>query len=144
MADIWVLVADRAEARIFSCARLGQDLELLETHTNPQGRAHVGELISDTASRVHDSKGNARHSMAEAQDVKREDSVHFARELNKRLEQAQQQGKFAKLAVIAAPAMLGHLREVMHKPLAALLVAELDKDLVHADAGAIARALEQR
>jgi len=45
-----------------------------------------------------------------------------------RLEQGRTSGAFERLAVVAAPAFLGHLRDSMSDALRTKVVLELDKD----------------
>lgn len=52
--------------------------------------------------------------------------------------------KFEKLVIVAAPRTLGELRRHYHKELEAVIVAELDKDLVGAQPNAIIAALRAR
>ena len=142
--DTWVLVADQAGARIFACGRLGRPLTLVEEISHAEGSAHVGELLADgTAPRVQDAQSGARHSMAERSDVKRELSERFARQLVNTLEKARKAGRFAKLALVAPPQLLGQLREQLHRPLADTVVLELDKHLTDASPEALASALDE-
>ena len=134
MSDLWVLVANSAEARIYTGKHPRSSLTLLETLQHDASRAPARELISDAPGRVHDRFGPGRHSVESGQRAKTWEAERFAREIADRLSRAYQAGVFARLVVIAAPAFLWQLRRVMDKSVAAAVTAEVNKDLVHADA----------
>jgi protein required for attachment to host cells len=129
--NVWVIVADRARAHVYACERLGKPVTLVESIEHPEGRAHVGDLVTDSPPSAQGGAGAARHGMGEAQDVKRELDARFARELADRMQKAHKQGRFYRLAVVAAPAMLGHWRQAVSGALAEKVVAEIDKNLVN-------------
>ena len=56
----------------------------------------------------------------------------FAVRVAQRLGQCQRERRYEALHVIAAPRMLGYLRKAFDPGLAAIVVDELDKDLVQA------------
>lgn len=137
MSDIWVLVADSSEARIYTARHVGSPLTLVDTLTHAIGRAHPRDLGSDAPGRVHDRMGAARHSIDAGQQIKVEERSRFAREIAARLATAHQQKKFDRLVIMAGPAFLGVLRESMGKALTGAVVAEIAKDLVSHDVAAI-------
>lgn len=137
MSDIWVLVADSSEARIYAARHVSSPLALVETLTHAVGRAHPRDLGSDAPGRVHDRMGAARHSIDAGQQLKVEERSRFAREIAERLEHAQREKKFGRLFVMAGPTFLGVLRESFGKALTAAVVAEIPKDLVGHDVAAI-------
>jgi protein required for attachment to host cells len=137
MGDIWVLVADSSEARIYAARHMRSPLTLVDTLTHAISRAHARDVLSDAPGRVYDRIGAGRHSLDATQQMKLEERSRFAREITERLEDAHRQKKFARLVVMAAPAFLGVLREAFRKPLAETIIAEIPKDLVTQDAAAI-------
>lgn len=144
MATTWVLVADGAEAHILEGPHLKGPLEPVQGFANAQGRVHARELVTDAPGRVHDRFGPGRHSMDAGQSVKDEMADRFARDVARYLAESRQAGRFDALALVAAPAMLGRLRGALDKPVADLVVAELDKDLVRAEPAEIAQRLWDR
>jgi protein required for attachment to host cells len=137
MTDIWVLVADSSEARIYAARHRRSPLELVTTMQHEASRIHPRDLGTDVPGRVHDRFGPARHSLNGSQQVKLEERQRFAREIAAHLGEAHRQKKFAQLVVMAGPAFLGVLRESFGKALAATVVAEVPKDLVAHDPAAI-------
>jgi protein required for attachment to host cells len=137
MSDIWVLVADASEARIYSARHARSPLELVESLSHSRSRLHPRDLGSDVPGRVHDRFGPGRHSLDDGPQIKAEERLRFARELATRLSEALRLKKFDRLVVIAGPAFLGNLRDCFGKALAEAVVAEVPKDLVAQDAEAI-------
>jgi protein required for attachment to host cells len=137
MADIWVLVTDSSEARIYSARNLRGELELVETLTHEASRLHARDLGSDVPGRVHDRFGPGRHSLDQGQKLKSAEKQRFGREIATCLAEAQRQKKFDRLVVMAGPAFLGILRDCFSKPVAETVIAEISKDLVAHDVAAI-------
>lgn len=130
---IWILVANQAEARIYSADRIHGSLVLVNTLTHAQGSAHVRDLISDAPGRVHDRTGQARHSMEPNTSVKEEERRRFVKELVGQLKTAYFQGKFDQLVLLLAPAVLGVIRKQLSGRLAKTVIKEISKDAVSLD-----------
>lgn len=137
MNDIWVLVADSSEARIYSAHQMRAPLELIETLSHAASRLHPRDLGSDVPGRVHDRFGPGRHSLDTGQQIKAEERLRFAREIAALLAEAQRRKRFDRLVVMAGPTFLGNLRDSFSKSLAEAVVAEVHKDLVAQDVEAI-------
>lgn len=134
MAEIWVVVANKAEARIYSQKRLRGPLSLVKTLTHEEGRAHLQDLVSDRPGRVHDRTGPARHSMEPDTGFKEEDLLRFTRDLADHLATAHQRKEFDRLVLIAAPAFLGMLRKTISPHVAEIIIDEIPKDMIGQDA----------
>ncbi|MBE9548229.1 MAG: host attachment protein [Proteobacteria bacterium] len=130
MNPIWILVANQAEARIYSASRLSEKLTPVHTLTHAEGAAHVGDLTDDEPGRVHDRMGPARHSMEPGAGIKAGHRRRFAKEIVARLEAAHMQGEFNRLVILAAPAMLGAIRKAMSTDISSTVIKELSKDVV--------------
>lgn len=127
----WVIVANQAEARIYSASRRGEPLSLIDQLEHEAGRAHVRELVTDAPGRVHDRQGPGRHSM-EADVGAQQDSIrHFARRVVDYLDAAAEQDAHRRLIIIAAPAFLGELRKHVRPRLAEKIVLEIPKDMIN-------------
>ncbi len=137
MADVWVLVADGSEAKIYAGRHRRASLELVETLSHEASRLHPREVLADAPGRVHDRFGPGRHSIDAGDQMRAEERQRFAREITARLAEAQRQKKFGELVVMAAPAFLGVLREAFTKPLSGAVIAEVPKDLVAHDPASI-------
>jgi protein required for attachment to host cells len=130
MNMIWILVANQAEAQIYSANRLPGNLTLVYTLTHTEGAAHARDLTSDAPGRVHDRMGSARHSMEPDTGVKEEERRKFVKEMVDRLEAAHLKGEFDQLVLLAAPAVLGVIRKAVAGNLANTVIKEIPKDVV--------------
>jgi protein required for attachment to host cells len=130
MNKIWILVANQAEAQIYSANRLPGNLVLVATLTHEEGAAHARDLVSDAPGRVHDRTGSARHSMEPDTGVKEEQRRRFVKEMVERLEAAHLRGDFDQLVLLAAPAVLGVIRKTLTGALAKAVVKEIPKGVI--------------
>jgi protein required for attachment to host cells len=133
MAVIWVVVANKAEARIYSQKRLRGPLSLVKTRIHDEGRAHLQDLVSDQPGRVHDRMGPARHRMEPNTGFQEEDLLRFARDVTDHLATAHQRKEFDRLVLIAAPAFLGMLRKTVSPNIAEVIIDEIPKDMIGHD-----------
>ena len=130
MNTIWILVANQAEAQIYSSNRIRGNLILVDRLTHAEGAAHVRDLTSDAPGRAYDRIGPARHGMEPDTGVKEEERRRFVKELVERLKTAHLQGKFDQLVLLAAPAVLGVIRKTLTGGLAKAVVKEIPKDVI--------------
>ena len=133
MGTIWVLVANQAEAAIYSMDRLRGSLVPVETLRHAAGRARAQDLISDAPGRVQDRVGPARHSMEPDVGFKAEETRRFARKIVDNLMLGLQQENFERLILVAAPAFLGVIRKELSAQLAEVVIEEISKDMVGRD-----------
>jgi len=130
MDAIWVLVANQAEACIYSVSRSGDALTLVDRFVHAAGKAHFQELVSDVPGRVHDRQGAARHSMEPDVGVQQDSVRRFARKVVDHLGAAAEQGTYGRLILVVAPAFLGVVRKYVKPNLAKRVVLEIPKDMV--------------
>ncbi len=151
MATTWILVADRAHARIFvpeeaeakslrqhvefvgRAGYLAPDVEELEPlkeqadFIHPESQLSQQDVETDRPGRFK-AKGSALHSGNAEKDFKHQTAEHFARELVDYLEKGRQENQFDRLILVAAPLFLGVLRGMLTAPLRKLVTLERDKD----------------
>ena len=60
MATTWILAADRAQARLYRLHGRGKPLSLIEQFEHPEGRAHEGDLVTDSGAAVMQSGGQGQ------------------------------------------------------------------------------------
>ena len=106
----WILVANQAEAQIYSSGQIPGNLLLVDVLANKEGTTHPRELISDALGRSFDSTGSGRHAMEPNTGVKEEQRRRFVKEMTDRLQAAYLKGDFTQLVLLAAPAVLGVIR----------------------------------
>jgi protein required for attachment to host cells len=134
MDTIWVLVADKSHAKLYS--RKGRSGELLfqQSWDHAASRSHEQELTSDLPGRAFDSTGDARHAMGQPVDPKDHEAELFAHELIAEMEKGRNGHLFLSLYLMAPPEFLGLLRKQCGAPLQKLVAGEVDKGLTAADA----------
>jgi len=129
MSMAWIVVADTARARIFSSGQNTSTLKEIDTLAHPEGRIHEQKLVSDLPGRRHGASVGGQHAVGDEVDPKKQEAINFAKSIAAHLDKARAENKFSKLIFIAAPAMLGLLRDSITKETQKLLVEEIDKDL---------------
>ncbi len=141
----WVVVADSSRARIFKAESALGPLQELASLAHPAGRLHAQELTSDLPGRSFDSSGlGGRHAMEQNNDPKENEALKFARQIAEYLENGQSDNQFTRLVLVAAPKLLGYLRQSLSHPVVALVSQEIDKNLVQQSAEDIRRHLPER
>src|SRR5690606_5285836 len=128
--DIWILTADRRRARIFSTDRPhSQTLTEIDTFFQPDSAFQEHELVEPRPGRNMNTFGGGRHGL-DSRSNEREKSVKsFVRDLVDHLEKDYHRGRYSKLVLVAAPDMLGEIRNQMSTNLKQNVTYELDKDL---------------
>ncbi|MCB1785034.1 MAG: host attachment protein [Chromatiaceae bacterium] len=128
MSKIWVVVADASRARIFTASKPADGLTEVETLSNPEGRLHEGDLVSDRGGRISAGEG-ARHGYGAGSSAKDETINRFAATVCKHLERGRNSRAFGKLYVVAAPQFLGMMRKHQSDPLRGLISDEIATEL---------------
>jgi len=127
----WILVANGTEAYIARNLGPGhgieKDLEAEFHGPNIPNR----EIMADAPGRSFDSGGQGRHAMEPSTDPQRVNQQAFASEIAAHIDKAAGKNKFDRLVVVAAPQMLGELRQSLSNAAKAKVTGELAKDLTH-------------
>jgi protein required for attachment to host cells len=147
----WVVVADEAIARILTTTEVPGTLDPVEALTDPAAHIKEGELHVNDAGRrggrvSHDggqagAGGGTSVTASAGEENRHLEARAFARRLAERLAEALRQKRYETLRIVAAPRFLGLLRHELDAAVRAVVVEEIDKDLVHEQDDAIARRL---
>lgn len=141
--DTWILVADRARARIFSPMQDGRMIEVSD-FINPEARTPAHERGRAPPARVYDRFGKGRHAI-EARTSPRDKAIsQFAATLTTYLEQAHVEGRYRRLVLIAPPRVLEALNATLAVPVGEAVVLRVAKDLTRSPAEGIRKVLPQR
>jgi len=130
MQTTWILVADRARARLFSPTSDGVGLTELEDFINPEGRKPDSAYNHDRPPRVHESMGSTSHAIQPHTSAEEKVAERFAHELNDVLESGRVNHRYERLILAAPPRFLGVLQHALGKQVRSCIVAQLDKDLI--------------
>ena len=127
----WIVVADGAKARILVYTARQKGVQQL-----PNGEFHdthlpTHELVTDRQPRVHDSVGAARHAVEPRIDPHKQREEQFLARLAAHLENAERNGEFENLVVVAPATALGELRKDFSPLLQKRLFAEIVHDYAH-------------
>ena len=137
MANTWVAVARNSGAKIFAVDSPRAPLQELCDLIEPEARMHDRELSSDLPGQAFDGKGQGIHALGRKTGPKQHAVEHFAKRVGDYLERGRLDGAFDKLVIMAAPEFLGLLRKHLSDAAKALVIGEIDKNLVLQDAAAI-------
>ncbi|WP_181952560.1 host attachment protein [Vulcaniibacterium gelatinicum] len=137
MSTTWILVADRARARLFAMSDEDRSLHEIEDFLNPDGRAAGREIEQDRPPRTHDRFGASRHAIEPRTTLREKTARNFAQTLDAALERGRAGHRYDQLVLIAPPQFLGTLNSVLDKQVRACVAAEVPNDLTLADADAV-------
>jgi protein required for attachment to host cells len=138
MPTTWILIADGGRARLLEQDRKSRSFKPTSEREFFGSTAQSKEIASDRPGRTFDSAGRGqpgdagaygRHAMEPATDPQRHAEYEFARDLSEHLETAANRHRFDHLVLVAAPKILGDLRELLPKTVQGKVVAEINKDL---------------
>lgn len=126
----WVLVANAGKAFVYAVTT-GEELELIKEFENPSVREKEQDLVSDRSGKVQDPKGFGPYHVDPKNTRKSLVSDHFAKSLSVALQEADSDGEFSSLYLVAAPKFLSRLRNELHPSVRKKVVKETDKDITH-------------
>jgi len=124
----WIVVADRARARIFEAAwPVEGTLAEIETLVHPEGQARAQDLLTDGPGRFAELAAGP-HSGEPRTDHRHRTANDFAGVVAERLEKGRTSNAFGYVVIVAPALFLGTLRNTLSKPLAKLVCSEINKD----------------
>ena len=127
----WVLIADGAQARVLEHTGPGKGLKQVEGLDWAIEPLQAQEIVTDKPGRSHSSVGSGRSAMEPRTDPVAYRETEFVKSLAAMLDRQQQQGKFDRLVIAAAPMALGDIRKAMSAGVKKTVIAELSKDLTN-------------
>jgi protein required for attachment to host cells len=151
--NIRVVVADERRATFFDVTRPGNGLHEAGSVENPSGRLKDTDLETDRAGRRYGGAQGVGHGQGQGPthghhhgvDGERSTLLHdltlFAKEVGRRIEADRIGRKFDRLVIVAAPRMLGLLRQSIPPCAQSMLAGEVPKDLAHRGPQAILDAI---
>lgn len=148
--NIRVVVADERRATFFDVSR-PNNLQEAGAVENPTGRLKDTDLETDRAGRRFGGTQGVSHGQGPSQghhhgvDGERSTLQHdltlFAKEVGRRIDADRVGHKFDKLVIVAAPKMLGLLRQSIPATVQSMVAGEIPKDLVNHGPEAILNAI---
>ncbi len=123
-----VVVADERDATFFDLTKPQAPLEARGSLHNDAARPDR-ELETDRPGRRFGGTHGNRHAVDGERSTQRHETELFAKQVCQALDGARTRHEFDRLVIIAAPRMLGMLREALPAPCQAVVAAEVAKDL---------------
>jgi protein required for attachment to host cells len=139
--NVRVVVADEREASFFDLASAQAPPQARGALLNDAAGLKDRDLESDRPGRRFGGTHGNRHAVDGERSTERHESEQFAREVARTLDGARVRNEFDRLVLIAAPRMLGLLREALPDTCRAVIAAEVSKELVHQNADTIRDAI---
>lgn len=140
MISTWIVSADRGRARIFLDSGNTKPLQEIEDMVCPSARSQMSEEVTDklgplaAGKSMHGTGGALPSSQYEPQQTPDEHETEvFAKDVCRYLLKARHEGRFEKLALVAAPGFLGALRSELDAQLKPLVSYEINKDYTHSN-----------
>ncbi|MDD4913458.1 MAG: host attachment protein [Methylococcales bacterium] len=130
----WVVVADSSRARFFVRESHSEFLQELDGVVHPEGRMHGQDEFTDRPGGIAGSHDEGNHRFEAETSFKEHEAEVFAGQIADRLEHGRVNHDYRKLILVAPPAFLGVLRQVLNKHILELVSGSMDKNLVGEDA----------
>jgi protein required for attachment to host cells len=138
--NVRVVVADERDANFFDIAKLRAPPAARGSLHNDAARPDR-ELETDRPGRRFGGTDGNRHAVDGERSTERHESELFAKAVARTLDGARTRQEFDRLVLIAAPRMLGLLRDALPQPCRSIVAAEVPKELINHDIDAIREAV---
>jgi protein required for attachment to host cells len=129
----WIVVADGAQARILLNTGRANGVEQVPNATFHDTHDASHELGTERPPRVHESHGNARHSIEPKSDLHEQRKEQFLLKLSRFIDEARRTREFESLIVVAPAQALGRLREHFSDDVSKCVIGEFVRDYSHQD-----------
>lgn len=130
MKPIMVVVADSVLARIFTAETSRSPLTEVEKLNHEEGRLHDRDLTSDLPGKNSGRDGATGHSYTVATDPKKHELSEFARRIAEYIDTERKANNWSNLILVAAPTMLGELRNHLSSDAKNHIVREVAKNFI--------------
>lgn len=135
--NVRVVVAGEREASFFDLAAAQALPEARGAMLNDAPGRKDRDLETDRPGRRFGGTHGNRHAVDGERSAQRHEAEQFAREVARALDNARSRNEFDRLVLIAAPRMLGLLREALPHACRCVIAAQVPKDFVRHDASTI-------
>lgn len=125
----WILIANGARGRVLRHAGPGSGLSEVDGLEFSQEPKRAQDIMADKPGRSFASAGHGRSAMEPRTDPVEKREADFVKRLAAFLDAEREAGSFDRLVLVAPPIALGALRASLNPHLAAMVIADLNKDL---------------
>jgi protein required for attachment to host cells len=126
----WVLIADGAQARVLENTGPGKGLKQVQGLDWAIEPLQAQDIVTDRPG-SKSGGGAFGGGMEPKTDPVEHRETEFVKAVAATLDRQQQQGKFDRLVIAAAPIALGDIRKAISPAVKKTIVAELNKDLTN-------------
>lgn len=140
MKQTWIVVADGSKAQAYRYQGAKAPLERVDNGELQHINQLSQDLVSDKPGRAFQSVGSRRAGMEPKETPKEQEKHAFAREICAYLNA--QMNKIDNLILVAAPRMLGDLRQFLSNSLKHKVSGEISKDLTNLPASELPQHLQ--
>lgn len=128
----WIVIADGNQAKVFEHDGPGKGLKPLKDLNFEQEPLRAQDIMADKPGRSFTSAGpSSRSSIEPSSDPVAVRERKFVEKLADVLHEKQQEGKFDRLVIAAAPTALGDIRPALSDQVKDTILAEMPKDLTN-------------
>lgn len=134
---IWLILMNRARARVFEWRPQYENLEVVRTWEFPEGKMKGSDFISDQPGRVFNSKtfargghqtGAPRHSYSNKENPKTLFEIKSVRKVIDWIEKNKETNKVSDLVCVAEPRIMGMIKKQLNKKYHDDLTRKWEKD----------------
>lgn len=126
-AGTWVLIADGEKALFLENVGDDQDMHLQVIRKEEQENPETSEQGTDRPGRFNDGPTVARSAVQDT-DWHALEKQRFAKDLAEMLYKKAHANKFDRIVLVAAPQVLGDLRDELHSEVKSRVIGEIDKN----------------
>jgi protein required for attachment to host cells len=150
--NVRIVVADERQANFFDAVTPKAPLTARGSLINDSGGKKDIELETDRPGRRYGGTNGVshggqvqghHHGVNGERSTEQHDLTIFAKEVARRIDASRARNEFDKLVLVAAPKMLGLLRQSLPTPTQTLLAGAISKDIVHQGQDAILRLIPE-
>jgi len=125
----WIVVANRAEARVFVPNGKGRPFQLVHRMDHPEGRLKGKDFYADSEGISYDSFGTGRHKMERDTDPTVVENKRFAAEICQYLQQNCSGRGGDSVYICAGPRFTGYMKEKLNGSSGGMNIIWIQKNL---------------
>lgn len=139
----WIIIANKAEAKIFSAERSNHDLKEVKSLINESAKMKEKDLVSDAPGK---SQSGFSGSGSRAMDSDNKALKHaldiYSSDIAEYIKKAKDQNVYDELIVVAEPRMLGNLVSELEKKKLSIF-NKVGKELIHMNNAELSKVLKE-
>jgi protein required for attachment to host cells len=129
-AKIWYVIADGGRARFVERDEKGA-FRTVVSFVSTELHAKSSDLGRDRPARVMESATPGRSAVEPRRDLKEAAEEDFIKLIAEEIEAGHKRKQFGRLVLVAPPGALTELKNSLNKPIAKLVIDDLQKDLTN-------------